>query len=176
MLLNKKTTYAIVAVVIIIIVVGIAAYAVLNNKPGETEENSPTPTATSSVLGANSIEFNSNLTSQGVTIQHKWAGKDIHVETPTIRLDILGGESGNYSYMLDVGQQKSFTSINGGAWTPSTYATDWTTFGAEWTDYLNHMGHWTSGDVSYTNTAGEAVTLYNIVINPTIPDSTFATS
>ena len=88
--MNKKTTYAIVAVVIIIIVVGIAAYAVLNNKPGETEENSPTPTptATSSILGANTIEFNSNLTSQGVTIQHKWAGKDIHIETPTIRLDI----------------------------------------------------------------------------------------
>ena len=172
------TTYAIVAAVIIIIVVGIAAYALLINKPGETEENTPTPTptATSSVLGANSIEFNSNLTSQGVTIMHKWVGKDIHVETPTIRLDILGGASGNYSYILNVGQQKSFTSVNGGTWTASDYATDWTTFGAEWNDYINHMGHWTSGDVTYTNTSGEAVVLYNIVVNPTIPDSTFATS
>ncbi len=175
--MNKKAMYAIVAVVIIIIVVGIAAYVLLNNNTGGTGGTSPTPTAPASVTGASTLQFNSNLTSQGTTIVHKWAGKNIHTDNLTIRVDVMGGAAGNYSYILDTGQQKSSTSVNGGAWTASDYTIDWNAFGPEWNDYLSHFANWSgTGDVSYTNQAGEGVVLYNISVNPTLPDSTFATS
>ena len=66
--------------------------------------------------------------------------------------------------------------MNGGTWTTSDYTTDWSGFGAEWTDYLNHMSNWSSGDITYQTQTGETVVLYNIVVNPTISDSTFETT
>ena len=173
--MNNKTTYAIVAVIIIIIIVGIAAYAVLNNNIG-APSTTPTPTPSPGVSTASTLQFNSNLTTQGSTLEHKWAGKNIHTDNLTVRVDILGGAAGNYSYILDTGQNKSWISVNEGAWTTSDFTTDWSGLGAEWNDYVNHMANWSSGDVTYQALTGETVVLYNIVVNPTIPDSTFATT
>lgn|SRR5665647_450631 len=173
--MNKKTTYAIVAVVIVIVIVGVAAYALLYNNGGGTN-TTPTPTPSPSVSTSSTLQFNSNLTTQGSTLEHKWAGKNIHTGNLIVRVDILGGESGNYSYILDTGQNKSWVSVNGGSWTASDFAADWSGLGAEWTDYLNHMANWSSGDITYQTQTGETVLLYNIVVNPTISDSTFETT
>ena len=66
---------------------------------------------------------------------------------------------------------------SGTTWTAGTFATDWSFWGTQWTEYVSKLATWSgTGDVSYTNAAGEAIVLFNIVVNPTIPDSTFATS
>jgi hypothetical protein len=90
----------------------------------------------------------------------------------TIRTDFAG-----YSYLLDTSQEKSWSSTNNGdTWTASTdFVGDWTAWGGQWSGYTDNLTHWNGSDAqySYTNSAGEAIVLFNIVVNPTIPDSTF---
>lgn len=172
---NKKTIYIVVAVLVVVIVVaGAAAYVLLNNS-GNGGQSTPTV----SVAVATNLQFNANVTSQGTTVEYQWAGRDIHANNLTIRVDVLGGASGNYSYILDAGQQKSWSSTdNGVTWIVSTdFAGDWNSWGPQWTGYLDNLANWSgSGDYSYTNAAGEAITLFNISVNPTIPVSTFQAS
>jgi hypothetical protein len=169
--MNKKTMYIIVAVLVIIIVVGVAAYALLYNSGGGGT-TSPTPTPTVGVADATTLQFSANVTSQGQTTEYKWYGKDIHANM-TIRVDFAG-----YSYLLNADQEKSWNSTdNGATWTQTNFATDWPIWGAQWSSYVNNLTHWSgSGDYKYTDTLGEAITLFNISVNPTIPDSTFTAS
>jgi len=168
--LNKNTIYILVAVVVIIIVVGAAAVMFLNNG-GNNNGTTPTPTPTQSVADATTLQFSANVTSQGQTTEYKWYGKNLQSDV-IIRVDVS-----TYAYILDEGQQKAWASTDSGAtWTTSDYTTDWAGWGAQWTEYVDKLANWTSGDYSYTNTAEESIVLFNIIVNPTIPDSTFATS
>jgi len=174
--MNKKTIYIIVAVLIVIIVVGVAAYALLYNSGGGGT-TSPTPTPIVGVADATTLQFSANVTSQGTTVEYKWYGKDIHANM-TLRVDLLGGASGNYSYILNAGEEKSWSSTdNGVTWTPGNFTADWISWSPLWTGYVDNLTHWSgSGNYAYTDPSGEAITLFNISVNPTIPDSTFATS
>jgi hypothetical protein len=179
--LNKKTIYIIVAVlVVVIIIAGAAAYLLSNNGNGGTTNPTPTPTPTVSVADATTLKFSANVTSQGQTTEYKWQGRDIKSSNLTLRVDFA-----TYAYILDAGQEKSWMSADSGAtWTASTFAADWGTvaapgFGNQWAEYVNHLTtNWNGSDnqYSYANTAGEAIVLFNINVNPTIPASTFTTS
>jgi hypothetical protein len=173
--MNKKTIYIIVAVLVIIIVVGVAAYALLYSGGGGGQSTpTPTPIATVSVANATTLTFSANVTSQGSTIEYKWSGKNIHSSNITIRVDFAG-----YSYLLDASKEKSWSSTNNGTtWTAGNFTKDWPVWGAIWQEDVDALvGHWSgSGDYSFTDAQHEAVTLFNIVVNPTIPASTFATS
>jgi hypothetical protein len=170
--MNKKTTYIIVAVLVIIIVVGIAAYALLYNSGGGGT-TSPTPTPTVGVADATTLQFSANVTSQGQTTEYKWYGKNIHSSNLTIRVDFA-----NYVYIMDASQEKSWSSTDSGAtWTQGNFTADWISWSPLWTDYVDNLAHWSgSGNYAYTDSSGEAITLFNISVNPTIPDSTFTAS
>jgi hypothetical protein len=165
--------YTLVAVLIVVIIIaGAAAYLLSTNGNGGTTNPTATSSPTVTVGDAATLSFSANVTTSGTTITYNWVGKDIHT-TPIIRVDFAG-----YSYLLDATNQKSWSSTdNGTTWTTSTFNTDWPAWGAEWTTYVDELtpGHWSgSGDYSYTSLTGSAITLFNIVINPTIPASTFA--
>jgi hypothetical protein len=171
--MNKTTMYAVVAVLVIIIVIGVAAYALMNNGNGGTTNPTATPTATPSTNGvadASTLTFNANVTSQGTTIEHKWQGKDIHSNAMVLRVDFA-----TYAYILDAGEQKSWSSTDSGAtWTQGNFTADWLSFSPSWTDIVDNLTHWSgTGDYSYTNTAGEGIVVFNISVNPSIPDSNF---
>jgi hypothetical protein len=175
--MERKTIYAIVAVLIIIIVVGAAAaYYLMNTGGGGGITPTPTPTTSpaNNVANATTLTFSANVTSQGSTITYNWAGKNFHT-TPTIRVDFAG-----YSYLLNAGQEKSWSSTNNGStWTSGNFTADWPAWGAQWQSYVDALtpGHWSgSGDYTFTDTTGATVTLFNISVNPTIPDSTFTAS
>lgn len=176
--MNKKTMYIIVAILVIVIVIaGAAAYLLSNNGNGGTTNPTPTPSPTVSVAGAATLTFSANVTSQGQTTTYTWAGTNL-TAVMTLRVNFA-----TYAYILDASQQKSWMSSDSGTtWTASTFATDWGTaaapgFGNQWADYIAQLANWSgSGDYTYTNTAGEAIVLFNIIVNPTIPVSTFATS
>jgi hypothetical protein len=169
--------YTIVAVlVVVIIIAGAAAYLFWGGGGGgdTTPTTSPSPSPTVTVGDASTLTFNANVTSQGQTTTYNWKGTDIHT-APTIRVDLPG-----YSYVLNSTQQKSWISTdNGATWTEGTFNTDWAFWGNEWSIYVDNLtpGHWSgSGDRSYEDAQGQAIVLFDIVVNPTIPDSTFATS
>ena len=168
--MNKQTTYLIVAVVIIIIIIaGAAAYLLYG---GGTTNPTTTPAPTVTVGEASTLTFKADVTSQGATVTYNWAGKNIHSD-PVIRVDLPG-----YSIVLDTSVQKAWSSIDDGAtWTESsTFATDWTAWSQQWFTYVDSLmpGHWSgSGSYSYTDQQGQGIKLFDIVLNPTIPESTF---
>ena len=151
------------------------AYLLSNNGNGGTTNPTPTPTPIpNGVATATTLSFSANVTSGGQTTEYKWSGKDIHANM-IIRVDFAG-----YSYLLDAGQQKAWSSTdNGATWTASTnFVADWTAWGAQWTTYVDNLTHWNGSNANYqySNPAGEAIVIYNITVNPTIPASTFTVS
>jgi hypothetical protein len=174
--LNKKTMYIIVAVLVIVIVIaGVAVYLLSNNGNNGTTNPTPSPTPTTNgVATASTLTYSANVTNAGQTTEYKWSGKDIHGNNIVIRTDF-----DVYSYILDSSQQKSWSSADSSAtWTAGVYADDWPFWHDQWSQNVDALvSHWSgSGDYTYTDTLGETVTLFNIVVNPTIPDSTFTTA
>jgi len=172
--LDKKTLYIVVAVLVIVIVVGVAAAMLLNNGNNGTPSATPTPTpAPVDVATASTISFSANVTSQGVTTEYKWQGRDIHSDNFTFRLDFA-----TYAYIVNAGTEESWMSMDSGAtWTASDYATDLASWNSYWEEYLTNLTHWSgSGDYTYTNADGEAIVLFNITVNPTIADTVFNVS
>jgi hypothetical protein len=173
--LKKNTMYLIVAVLVVIIVIaGAAVYLLYYNGNSGTTNPTPTPTPTTSVGDAVTLSFSANVTVSGETTTYEWQGTGVHT-APTVRVDLPG-----YSYILNSTQEESWVSTdNGATWTASDFMTDWPFWGNEWSLYVDALtpGHWdgTSATYSYTNSQGEGIVLFNIMVNPTIPDSTFAT-
>ncbi len=173
--MNKQTTYIIVAVLVVVIIIAGAAVYLYGGGGDGTTNPTATPNPTVTVGDASTLTFSANITSQGSTVTYNWAGKDIHSK-PIIRVDLPG-----YSTILDSAQEKAWSSTdNGATWTLSTtYAADWTAWSQQWITYVDELtpGHWSgTGDYSFTDTQGQGIILFNIALNPTIPESTFATS
>jgi len=177
--LNKQMMYIMVVVLVAIIVIaGVAVYLLYYNGDGGTTNPTPTPTPMpNGVADATTLTLSANVTSQGQTTEYMWAGKDLQAVL-TIRVDFV-----TYAYILDAGEQTSWMSMDSGTtWAASTFAADWGTteapgFGNQWSEYVDELDNWSgSGEYTYENAAGETITLFNIVVNPTIPDSTFAVS
>ncbi len=169
--------YIIVAVLVVVIVVAaVAAYVVINNNannsnPSPTATPTTSPTAGNGVDNATTLSFSASIPSQGLT--YNWSGKNIHGNDITIRVDFA-----TYSYIMDAGQEKSWNSTDSGStWTQSSFVTDWPNWGAQWNTYVSNLAHWSgTGNYTYTDPSGASVTLSNIQVNPTIPDSTFTAS
>jgi hypothetical protein len=168
--MNKKTIYGLVAVLIVVIVAAVAAVLLSNNGGGNTQSVS--------VADATSLEFMANVTSNGITVTHACYGKNMGSSNLTVRVDILAGESGNWSHVLDQGQGKSWNCTNSGAWIEvGNFTDDWNSWGTRWTNFVTNLNNWNgTGDYSYTSSNGNAVTIYNVEINPSLPDSIFQTS
>ncbi|MCX6644468.1 MAG: hypothetical protein NT043_04610, partial [Candidatus Bathyarchaeota archaeon] len=147
--MNKKTMYIIVAVLVVVIVIaGVAAFVLLNNS-GNGGTTQPV-----SVVGATTVQFSVNETTGGAKVTYNFAGNNVNTSSLMLRIDIPGGASGNYSYILSVSQQKSWDKVNDGAWTEGNYTADWGTWGAAWYSYVNeNLVNW-SGTGDYTYTSG----------------------
>jgi hypothetical protein len=92
-----------------------------------------------------------------------------------LRIDLLGGEAGNYSYILNGGNQTAWAAVNG-EWTDITseFNAQWTSWGTMWTGHVNNLANWSgTGDYTYTDANGDSITIFNITVNPTLPDSLF---
>jgi len=174
-MMNKKMMYALVSVVVIIVVVvAVAGGYVLMNGGG----------ATNNVASATSLQYKAEVTYQGATTtQFNWAAKNVGATDMQLRIDISGGASGNYTYILNHGNQTAWFAVNG-TWTnvSSDFTNQWNTWvgtGKRWTNDLDALAkNWSgTGEYTYTDSAaGTTIRIYNVVINPTLADSLFATS
>jgi uncharacterized protein YxeA len=175
--MKKSTTYIVVAVVIVIIIIAAAAaYVYMNPSEGGA---TPTPTATPlSVAGATSLQFTvDETTSGGSPVTYDYAIRNFNQSNEEVRLDIPGGESGNYSYIIKVADETSYLSIdNGVTWTASDFSTD-SGFVILSNDYINNLQNWNGHDETYTYTQGDITNVISAIhVNPPLPDSMFTTS
>jgi hypothetical protein len=176
--MNSKTMYILVAALVIVIVVaGVGIYLFMGTGGGGGGgggggENTYT------VANATSLQFSVNETTNGALVTYEFACKnmnDLNTSSAVIRLDIPGGAVGNYSYILNASEQKSWSSTdNGATWTEGSFATDWPMWGAAFNSYVTNLVNWSgTGDYTYTDANGNSNTIYNITVNPTLPDSLF---
>jgi hypothetical protein len=176
--MNKKGISALVVVAIVVIavvVVGVVAYYALSSG-GDNGGGGNGGETVITIQNATSLSYDADVTSQGSTITYEWAGRNIGSDTLEIRVDLLGGESGNYSYILNAGDQTAWAGVND-EWTDvsSDFANQWAAWGATWTENLDALqADWSgTGDFQYTASNGDEITIHNIALNPELADSLF---
>ena len=172
--MNKKTIYIVVAVLVVVIVVGVAGVLLLNNQGGSTNPSAtPTPSPAATIVGAHTLQFNVNDSSAQLLSTYRC--KNFNSTTEVLRIDMNLGAAGNYSYLIDMGAQKSWASTDGGAtWTASTdFAGDCTNYAAPYYAYVNKIAEQSNtADFAYTS----LIAISGIQVNPTFAASVFATS
>lgn len=174
---NKKGIFKMIIVAIIVVViifVGISAYFALNNRilngNGGNWDEAPGP-----IEDANSLQFEVDLTSQGTTIKYKLSGKNLRATDMKIRIDLLGGDAGNFYYILNPGEQEAWANIDS-TWIDLSddFGAQWDSWGIAWINYVDNLQNWTgTGEWSYTAPNGDFIRIYNIAVNPVISDSLF---
>ena len=170
--MNKKgiSTLVIVAVVVIIVVVaGIAVYVLYSGGGEET----PTPTPSSPVEGATSMRFDVNATVEGAKEIDRFTVKNLGTSDILLRVDQTDAQGNNFVYIMNETGQTVWADFGAGF---DEYSSDWTTY---WDNtlignvglntYMTALANW-SGTGDYT---GDSYVIYDIVVNPDIPDSAF---
>ena len=168
--------YVVVAVLVIVIV-GAGAYIYTYYGNGGTTDPTPTPTPVS-VAGATSLQFTvDETTSGGSPVTYNYATRNFNATNEELRLDIPGGEAGNYTYIVKIGDSTSyFSADNGVTWTASDFSLD-SDFVVLLNDYVIKLGNWNGQDATYTYTSGDITNVISAIqVNPTLEDSFFATS
>jgi hypothetical protein len=173
--MNKKTIYIVVAVLVVVIVVAAAGILLMNNNNGGTTNPTPTP-APATVVGASSVQFNVNETTGTSTVPYEFACKNFNTSTEIIRVDLLMGAAGNYTYVMDAHTQTSKMSTdNGTTWATSTFATDWQTYGTIFTNNVDKLvAAGNTNDLTYTS-GTTTVNIFCVAVNQAA-DSLFETS
>lgn len=172
--MNQKTLAIAVIVIVVVAVVVAGVYLVMSGGGGGGGPT-PTPTATpSGVAGASSLQYSVEITGGESAGTYTFKAKNIGESSMKIRIDISSGGV-ELSYVVNGAQQKSWMYMNG-AWTESTFATDWDDWSSTITNYKGRLANW-SGTGDYTYTDGAAtVRIYDISVNPTLADSLFEPS
>ena len=174
-LVNKKGISTLVIVAIIVIAVVIAGIAIYVWYSGGGEPTpTPTPTPTSPVEGATSMRFDVEATVEGAVETDRFTVKNLGTSDILLRVDQTDAQGTEFIYLMN-----------------QTGQTAWANFGGEWMDvsatfeadywnnpligkvaldkYMTALADW-SGTGDYE---GDTFTISNIVVNPTIEDSTF---
>ena len=183
-LVKDKTalaTMAIVAIVIIVVaVVGVAAYVLLTQNMGTSEENpTPTPSESVGIADATALQFTVSITHSdgGEAESYTYYAKNIGSDDVAIRIDMDLGSSGTFSYIIDSGAQKSWMTVDEGAtWIEGVYSDDEGIYAVQLKDYMDTLIA-AGGTADYTYTSGDAtIVISGIEVNPTLADSLFTAS
>jgi hypothetical protein len=176
--MNRNTIYILVAVLVVVIVVaGVGLYLYMGTGGGGGGGGGETKN-TYTVTNATSLQIAADVTEQGTTVTQKWAVKNVNSTQQMLRLDLLGGESGNYSYIFVASNQTAWTAVNG-VWSDISgdYSAQWSFWDTRWTNLVTALANWSgTGNYSYTGTGGASVKVYDVSINPTLADSLFKPS
>ena len=164
-----KVSKLVVAMIILIVIVlgAIAIYYFAQNGTNEqdvyTVQNATSLQVSADVVGSNVAG------SQGASNPFNWSVANIGTSNQKIRLTIYVNESDptGFTYIVNSQNQEAWMNENG-TWVSANYDELNNLWGAEWTQTLNELkANWTgNGNISFTNSFGDSVTVTSIVINP----------
>jgi hypothetical protein len=177
--MNKKgISWVIIAVVIIvIIVVGGVAYWAFTNTGEPTPTPTPTPTPSVTVDTATSIGFKVDAYGE----VYAFTAKNLETSSIMLRVDETDAQGTNFVYVLNQAEETAWASIAG----------DWVDVSADfdsywsgensaiigYTAFVNYKtelaDNWSgTGNYDYTS-GGDAISIYDIILNPEPADSLF---
>ncbi len=147
----------------------------------------PTPTATATVSGggggttpniaaASSLQFSVSVTNSSGASQgaYTYYAKNAGTTNLMIRIEMTDSSGSNVVYIVNGALQQAWVET-GDIWTDisSSYTSQWSTWNTAFVGYQNSLAAWTgAGDWTYTS-GGDTVRVYNISVNPSLPDSLF---
>ena len=171
--MNKNTIY-IIAVLLVIIIAASTAVILLNNNSSPNKQ-----TTAVNIADASSLQFTVNDTSQGTTTPYQFSGINIGTANLTVRVDLPSCNPGgaNYTYVFNSGTQSAWNKTSDAAWMTDNFNSAYSLWGNMWSGYVSKLDAWNStATYSYTASNGDAIIIFDIRVNPTIPNSTFQTS
>jgi len=159
-----------IIVIVAIAVVGIGYVVTRGAAPG-----TPSGTPGTDVETATSLSFNADTTVSGMEYTMTFKVKNIGSPNTKFRIDgtVAGQE---FKLIMDAGEEKAWMWMSATGWQDvsavmQTYLEQYQT---EFEAYRTELSGWTGGDYTYTDPAtGASVRIYNIEVNPTLPDSLF---
>lgn len=191
--MNKKTLAIIAVVVVVIAVVAVGVYLATQGDSGDNSPNptptptvTPTPTGTSTttptatpsgtggnVAGATSLKYSVSVTEGGQTQGYTYQAKNAGSNNIMLRIDFTDSSGEKTIYVINGVETKAWTFSNG-AWedVSAAYQTQFNIWNSLYQGYVTNLSTWTSGDWTYTS-EGATVRIYDISVNPSIPDSVF---
>lgn len=174
--MNQKgisTLVIAVIVVVVIAVVSVGVYLYMSGGGGNGGEPTPTPTAPD-VEGASNLQFSVEVTSEGTSLGiQTYRAKNIGTSNMMIRVEMTNGY--NMTEIVNAAQQKAWTCTDGECTDVSeTFEDLWDSWSTTWSGYKNNLMDWTgTGEWTYSDTDGNSVRIYDISIDPSLPDSLF---
>jgi hypothetical protein len=172
---NKKgiSTLVIVAIIVIAVVIGGIAVYVWYSGGGE-EEPTPTPTPTPDIEGATSMRFDVNATVDGALEVDRFTAKNLGTSDVLLRVDQTDAQGNEFIYLMNQTGQTVWADFGTGFLDQSENFADqyWNNEligGVALDSYMTALADW-SGTGDYE---GDSFIIYNIVVDPTIPDSAF---
>jgi hypothetical protein len=174
--MNKGFSKLVIVAIILIVIVLSAVAIYYFSQNGATKQDVFTVQNATSLQVSADVVGNNALGNQGLLNPFKWSVANIGTSNEKIRLTIYASESDQtgFTYILNSYNQAAWKNENG-TWVSTNYNELNSLWGADWIQLLNQLkANWTgNGNVSFTNSFGDNVTVTNVVINPELSDSTF---
>ena len=148
---------------------------------GETTTTPVTTTTTTpsgGVTGATSLDFKEEVTTGGQTTTMRFRARNIGTTNLDIRVDAtMSGMT--ISYILSGSQQQGWMNTGTG-WTSFSdlgmdFSSQWSTYSSSLGTSMSDLSGWVSGEWSGTY-GGVTYRIYDIQVNPLLPDSVFQPS
>jgi outer membrane lipoprotein-sorting protein len=155
-------------IIAIIVIVAIAAVGIGYILTRGAEPSGDIETATS-------LSFKVDTTVMGTEYTMTFKGKDIQSPNTKFRIDgtIVDEE---FKLIIYTGEEKAWMWMSATGWqdvsaTMQPYLEQYLT---QFDAYKEELSDWTGGDYTYTDpTTGATVRIYDVVINPDLPDTLF---
>jgi hypothetical protein len=197
--MEKKRMSKTVIVVIIVAILAVSSIAVYLAMSGGTSNGTATDTTnnggttdttnggttdtgsqdtggtTMDIAGASSLQFKVIIDpADGDSMDYTYSVKNAGTSSMMMRIEMQSaGDS--FIYIINGALQKAWI-YSGGEWTDFSemYQTYWETWNSAWQGYHDSLLGWTgAGDWTYTTPNGDTIRIYDISINPSLPDSLF---
>jgi len=185
---NKKMIAILLIVILVVVAVGVAAYLLSQNPAnpnngdnptatptGTPSGSTPTPTSTGGdIEGASSLKYSVSQTENGVLQgTYTYQGKNAGTANFMMRIDATDSE-GDRTFIFNGAQRKAWVYASG-EWTDISdfYDMQYELWNTLWGAYTTNLQAWSGvGDYTYTDGAN-TVRIYDVSVNPALPDSLF---
>ena len=155
----------IVVIVVVAAVAGVGIYLATRGEgvPGEGE----------GIAGATSLSFKVDKTEVGQAITETWKAKNIGSANFKLRFERTSMGQLQFKCIVDAGEEKAWTWYPYTGWEEVSFQSYLIMHKMRFEEYKERLSGWTGGEWQYTDPDIGAVRIYDIVVNPDLPDSLF---
>jgi hypothetical protein len=143
--------------------------------PTAAPSQTPSTSIAANVTGASSLQYSVSVTTNGASEgSYTYSGKNAGTQNFMMRIDFFDPSGNETIYIINNQLQKSWA-YSDGNWTDlsAVYSLQYNTWNTLWHGYVTSLATWSGlGDYTYSAN-GTSVRIYDIHVNPTLPDSQF---